>query len=520
MNSFTRASGHRATKELILHPNLPTRRLTARPDLEQLRHQAKELLTAYRAAHPGAIAEINVHFRHADPANFALHDAQLVLARSYGFESWPKLKARVDGATVSRLVEAVRAGDQTRAQEILKARPELAAMSMDGLPVLHHAVLARRPDIVRLLIEHGASPSEGVYPHRDSTSALDVAIEREYHDIAAVIRESESKLSVTPAPGAGVDPSTLDAVADAGAPMTAQKAAAVGDTEWLRTYHPENPIEPTGGLLRIAVMHNRPEVLRLLLDLGYDPDERLRIGGTDEIEFSWGMPLWHCAGSGKYGMAELLLQRGADPNGRVYASGSPLFQAFSQRDAKMIDLLRQYGGEPEATAAGLFCQTELARQMLAGEAAYKLDGVGGDTLPEQLLWGAACGGDPSIVRMALERVDWRREDPRWITILEQPLRIWRYGVPHEPWDRGTYLTCFKLVLDRADPNISGRFGLTMLHNVAGSRQHVTAEERIAFATMLLDAGAKLDVRDGLLDKTPMEWARRRQRPELVQLFSR
>ena len=37
----------------------------------------------------------------ADAATFALHDAQLVLARAYGFESWPKLKAFVDGASAS-----------------------------------------------------------------------------------------------------------------------------------------------------------------------------------------------------------------------------------------------------------------------------------------------------------------------------------------------------------------------------------------------------------------------------------
>ena len=44
-------------------------------------------------------------------STFALHDAQLVLARSYGFDSWPKLKAYVDGVTVKRLADAVRSDD-------------------------------------------------------------------------------------------------------------------------------------------------------------------------------------------------------------------------------------------------------------------------------------------------------------------------------------------------------------------------------------------------------------------------
>jgi hypothetical protein len=190
----------------------------------------------------------------------------------------------------------------------------------------------------------------------------------------------------------------------------------------------------------------------------------------------------------------------------------------------MVKLLERYGGVANATTAGLYRQTELARKMFAGEAEFRLDGVGGDTLAEQLLWGSACGGDPEIVRMALERVDWPRDDPRWFTTLEQPLRIWSHGSGGVDWDRGTYLTCFRLILERCDPNVRGRttdqgqFGLTILHSVAGSREHVTADERVAFATMLLDAGARLDIRDNLLKSTPLGWACRWGRIELVRLL--
>jgi len=220
----------------------------------------------------------------------------------------------------------------------------------------------------------------------------------------------------------------------------------------------------------------------------------------------------------------MLLKAGANPNASVYASGDPMFTAYSREDWKMVELLERYGGKPNATTAGLYRRTELARRMLSGEAEYRLDGVGGATLAEQLLWGAACGGDPEIVRMALERVDWVRADARWFTILEQPLRIWSHGTAGEEWDRGTYLTCFRMLLERADPNIIGRteeqapFGMTILHSVAGAREHVTAEERVAFATMLLDAGARLDVRDQLLRSTPLGWACRWGQVELVKLL--
>ena len=146
---------------------------------------------------------------------------------------------------------------------------------------------------------------------------------------------------------------------------------------------------------------------------------------------------------------------------------------------------------------------------------------------EELLSAGACGGDPEIVRMALALVDWPRDDPRWFGILEQPLRIWNHSSGHwanHEWDRGSYLTCFRLLLERCDPNIRGRttdqgqFGLTILHSVAGSREHVTPEERGAFATMLLDAGARVDVRDNLLKSTPLGWACRWGRVELVKLL--
>src|SRR4029077_12524400 len=64
----------------------------------------------------------------------------------------------------------------------------------------------------------------------------------------------------------------------------------------------------------------------------------------------------------------------------------------------------------------------------------------------------------------------------------------------------------------------GQFGLTILHSVAGSREHVTAGERVAFATMLLDAGARLDSRDNVLKSTPLGWACRWGRVELLKLL--
>jgi hypothetical protein len=81
----------------------PTRQLPKQPSLEQLRKQAKDLWAQYRAGDPAAVAEVETFERRPHPATFALNDAQRVLARAYGYESWPKLEAFVDGANVTSL---------------------------------------------------------------------------------------------------------------------------------------------------------------------------------------------------------------------------------------------------------------------------------------------------------------------------------------------------------------------------------------------------------------------------------
>ena len=106
----------------------PTRRLPQHPSLEQLRKQAKDLLERYRAGDASTVAEVETFERGADASRFGLHDAQRVLARAYGFASWPKLKAFVDGANIARFAEAVKAGDAAQVRGLLAARPELVGM--------------------------------------------------------------------------------------------------------------------------------------------------------------------------------------------------------------------------------------------------------------------------------------------------------------------------------------------------------------------------------------------------------
>ena len=171
----------------------PTRAMRENPDLDQLKRQAKELLEAYRASSPDAIAEVNAYHRTATVESFALHDAQFVLARSYGFESWPKLKAAVDGVTAAKLHEAAESGDLKTARDLLTRRPEIIDLGRGEMRALHMAVLKRDLEMTRLLLEFGADPDGGIWPKRDATGPYVLARERGYDELAEVLRAAREK---------------------------------------------------------------------------------------------------------------------------------------------------------------------------------------------------------------------------------------------------------------------------------------------------------------------------------------
>lgn len=559
---------------------IPTRRLPRQPNLEQLRKQAKELA--------------------AERAGGTLSEAQRELARAYGFDNWAKLKAFVDGANVARMAGAVKAGDLAAARRLLKARPELAGMDMaadDEHRALHYAVLRRDAAMVRLLMEAGADARRGIFPHRDATTAVALARDREYLDIVAVIEEEEQRrrqsmscpnAAVSPlqeqineairrgddgaamallaadealiracdrnggAPlhaaaqagsdamvawllarkadagkpdGGGLTPRDYAALAgdarfpavarrllDAGAPLTIRGAVALGDEERVRELVRTDPgvlrrdIDwRRGGLLSLAVKHGQEATVRLLLDLGADADERTMLDELEQPIESRGQPLWMAARSGRRDIAELLLDRGADPNANPYASGWPIDNAYRRGDGAMRQLLLDRGARPQPWSVTLAHDVDAARRMLAADA--------GEEVARELAWGAACNGCPAIVELALARLGWAADDRRWHWILVQP--------PRSSGDDGeeeAYFVCMQLLLDHGiDPNVTRRFGQTVMHFVA-ARGTLSERARVRFAAMLLDHGARIELRDELLRSTPLGWACRWGRREMVELL--
>ena len=154
---------------------MPTRSLPPRPNLAQLKIQANELHQGHRQRHLPAAARIGAHhprFR-GQPleavfdAPFPLADALLVVAREYGFATWPKLKQHVElGDALAafrphpRFDEAVAALDDgavDRLRRLVADDPALtqARTNLDppyhyftGATLLHH--VAGNPDRGRL----------------------------------------------------------------------------------------------------------------------------------------------------------------------------------------------------------------------------------------------------------------------------------------------------------------------------------------------------------------------------------
>ena len=297
-----------------------------------------------------------------------------------------------------------------------------------------------------------------------------------------------------------------------GAQLSPLSAATLGRWDYLASFSKEQ-LEGKS-VLEAAVRGNHPDVLARLLDLGLDPDERFQVGPIEEQTWSAAGPLFQAVILNRIDMARLLLERGANPNAQVFTSGSPASRAYEGGNPEMITLIEKFGGWLDAPSAGYMRQVEISRRMLAGEIDphFEPSDFMGKTPAEQILWGGASGRSAEIVRMALEHVDWTSDDPRWFWMLWRPLP------GHEDLSKQEQADCcetFKLILARCGPNHrASDYGQTMLHE-AVSRDHGVG---VALATILLDAGARMDVRDNLLKSTPLGWACRWGRTEMVKLF--
>jgi hypothetical protein len=128
------------------------RPLPDRPNLEQLKKQAKSLLHAAQAQDPAALRRFavlpvyeNRSAAELGALDLALHDAQSVIAREHGFVSWNTLREEVEARTLSfdaavdEFIRCATGGASGRAERLLALHPGIASASLHTALVLGDA---------------------------------------------------------------------------------------------------------------------------------------------------------------------------------------------------------------------------------------------------------------------------------------------------------------------------------------------------------------------------------------------
>lgn len=363
---------------------MPTKPLPPSPDLGHLKGQAKDLQRAHAARTLDAlqrIREFHPRFRSAGDgvigdAPFGRSDAQLTIAREYGFASWPRLKAHVENADRAdlslpkheriadppfrRAVDLIDAGDVSGLRAHLAAHPGMVRqrVTLEGGNYFTHPALlefvAENPTrhgslprniahVARVLLDAGAASDR---------SSLDSALG--LVSSSSVARECGVKLPLIDLlcaygadPNAGVLPALLYGEFDAipplighGAVVDLVLAAATGRVDDARAVLPAADRETRQRALALAAQHGHVEIVRLLLDAGEDPNHYSPVGGH-----SHATPLHQAVISGRIAVVRLLVERGARLDiGDIHRGALPLDWATYFGHAEIADYLRARSG--------------------------------------------------------------------------------------------------------------------------------------------------------------------------------
>ena len=383
---------------------MPTRTLPPRPNLDQLRRQASELHDDHAAGRASAAARIVTHHpRFAGQplpavlaATFALSDAQLVIAREYGFESWPQLKQRVElGPRIDaierhpRFAEALAAfdaGDAEKLRLVLGSDPTLvhARTNLDppygyftGAMLLHH--VAGNPgrdrplpqnivEISRVILDAGAdvnAPTIGPSPSnspetRGATTMGLVLTSKQASDMNVsgplidLLRERGAPLDVE-------QEGVLDGSLTNHAPRAAEKmialgakpdlfaAAALGRIDLLRAFFDADGSltarprrrgkemderDAIGLAMLYAYVRHQPESVAFLLE----KDGNWNMTGVNN-----GTALHRAAWAGDLDMVKRLVEKGADINNRDNPYfGTPMAWASHNNQAEVVRWIQQH----------------------------------------------------------------------------------------------------------------------------------------------------------------------------------
>ncbi|HEV2399324.1 MAG TPA: ankyrin repeat domain-containing protein [Candidatus Sulfotelmatobacter sp.] len=328
---------------------MPVRVLPADPNLEHLKYQAKDLLKT-RAARDAVAAQRIREFhpkwtKASDEeifaAQFRLSDAQLAIAREYGFASWARLKRRVEKPKASdqvslphheriedplfrRGVELIDAGDVEGLRAHLKKHPALTRKRVE----FEGGNYFRNPSLLEFVAENPVR--RGKLPKNIVEIAeviLDAGVEQSALDETLMLvatgrvpRECGVQTSLIDLlcdrgayPYGAAQAAALlfeldaaNALVHRGAEMTVPLAAALGRSDDAQRLLAKANSDQRHLALAVASQYGHVEIVRMLLDAGEDPNRFNPVGGH-----SHSTPLHQAAGNGHLGVVKLLVSRGA-----------------------------------------------------------------------------------------------------------------------------------------------------------------------------------------------------------------
>jgi ankyrin repeat protein len=397
------------------------------------------------------------------------------------------------------------------AQILLKCGVDIHAQDKDKDTALHWAAFSGRPEITRLLLDHGANPNvendQGVTPlHHVSRGKYTsqehgVGITRLLLERSADVNARQKNL-FTPLHWAAfkgrleIAQLLLDHGANAKAENEGRETAlhmlsrgeydtqeqGVGIAQILLKcgvdIHAQDKDKDTA--LHWAAFSGRPEITRLLLDHGANPN----------VENDQGVTPLHQVSRGKYtsqehgvGTARLLLERSADVNARQKNLFTPLHWAAFKGRLEISQLLLDHGANAKAENEG----RETALHMLSrGEYDTQEQGVG---IAQILL---KCG------------VDIHAQDKDKDTALHWAAFSGRPEITRLLLNHG------------ANPNVENDHGVTPLHQVSRGK-YTSQEHGVGTARLLLEHSADVNARQKNLF-TPLHWAAFKGRLEITQLL--